>query len=253
MQEKIFSTGNGGHYHIFEIGEFEYSDPLEIYHESEVNSIKSKFIFLLTADFPSAPKGLIETKAKKAAQEHWKKRLSEVENCKLPKELEFLLSENKKARQINLLKNLTLTTDQLFKFYKITSERGFKMSQYIGESLPLKIEESELPKMTYIDGDKIVKFGQTSLSDGQLRHMIKFRNKTIGKFLDKGDHWHCFYITFRSIAGKEPWQNGQAHLHYLSNAFGLSRAEVVDRIRKNNAPSSPVHINITDYGNQSNQ
>lgn len=81
--------------------------------------------------------------------------------------------------------------------------------------------------------------------------MIENRKVVVAKLLDKCDEWHCFFVTYDSLKGKELWQNGQPHFHYISDKFGLSREEVVKSLkdRKYNLGSLP-HINITDYGNQ---
>lgn len=85
------------------------------------------------------------------------------------------------------------------------------------------------------------------MSDGQLKHAIKFRKVIVAKVLDKGDEWHCFYLTFKSIAGEESWKNGQPHYHYLSDKWGISREELVRQIKSDKYPSTSVHIDLLDY------
>ena len=45
------------------------------------------------------------------------------------------------------------------------------------------------------------------------------------KFIDKEDEWHCLFLTYDSIRGKESWNGGQPHYHYISDKFGIPRAE----------------------------
>ncbi|MDO5968381.1 hypothetical protein Q4Q35_01040 [Flavivirga aquimarina] len=48
--------------------------------------------------------------------------------------------------------------------------------------------------------------------------------KAVAKIIDYGEHWHCFLTTFNGFK-----QHKQ--LHYLSNAFGIDRAELVKQIK----------------------
>lgn len=89
--------------------------------------------------------------------------------------------------------------------------------------------------------------GETKLTEGQLKNVINHRKVTISKFLDKGDLWHCFFITYNSIGGKDKWQDGQPHYHYISDKWGFNRKDAVERLKSTNYPPTSVHITLTDY------
>ena len=92
------------------------------------------------------------------------------------------------------------------------------------------------------------KSGNNSLSiQGQV---IEQRKVIVAKFFDRGSEWHCLFLTFNSLAGKENWKGGQPHLHYISDKYGLTREEAVNRFKSNNYPSTSVHIDLLGYGNQ---
>ena len=250
MIECTYEDDNCGTYHLFEQGEFEFLNPLDHYKSTSLHSMTKTMISVFRLKFPDFPQNVIEKVAKEKANEFWQDKMSKLDNVELEGNLKNLLSSDKKAEQIKLLKGLSISSDQLFKFYLYAASEGFTLSQYKGEELPKDISRSDMPKVTELKEEEVLKIGDTSLSDSQLKHAVNFRKKTIAKILDKDNEWHCLYITFKSIAGKESWQNGQTHFHYISHSFGISRDELVDRVKKNDAPSSPVHINLNDYGSQ---
>ena len=99
-----------------------------------------------------------------------------------------------------------------------------------------------------IDNEESISIiGETTLKEGELKNVILHRKKIVANFLDKGNEWHCFYLTFKALAGKETWNKGQPHCHYLSDKFGVSREEVIQGIKTGNIPSTPVHIGIKGY------
>ncbi len=51
--------------------------------------------------------------------------------------------------------------------------------------------------------------------------------------------------------GKESWKDGQAHFHYISSKFGITREELLSKFESGKYPSSSVHIDILEYGAQS--
>ena len=48
--------------------------------------------------------------------------------------------------------------------------------------------------------------------------------KSVAKIMDCGEHWHCFLTTFHGSKGK-------TQLHYMSSAFGMDRAELVEQLK----------------------
>jgi hypothetical protein len=52
------------------------------------------------------------------------------------------------------------------------------------------------------------------------------------------------------LSGKESWKNGQAHFHYISSAFGVSKEDFIESMRTGNYKATSIHIDLLDYGNQ---
>jgi hypothetical protein len=65
--------------------------------------------------------------------------------------------------------------------------------------------------------------GKRELSEKQLMHRLGIKNYVVAKFLDKGNEWHCFFITYASMSGKETFLGEeQPHYNYVSDKFNLS-------------------------------
>ena len=121
------------------------------------------------------------------------------------------------------------------------------MSTYHFKSIPSNVDEKDLPKAYMVEGDTVTKMGDTTLSDGKLRAVLRERKVIVARILDKGKEWHCFFQTYRSLRGEETWREGQPHLHYLSDKWGVPREQVVERIKQGDYPATSVHIALTDY------
>ena len=99
-----------------------------------------------------------------------------------------------------------------------------------------------MPQFAYKkeDGD-ITIVGDTKLTKGQIKQAIDQRRMLITKFLDKGDIWHCFFYTYKSLSGKE--SGGLRHMPYVSNAWNFTRKEALLKFRDKYYPFSSVpHI-----------
>jgi len=152
-----------------------------------------------------------------------------------------------------LLKEAILTPKILMGLIITAEKTGYTLSEYTGEHFPKNVDLSKMPQAYRVKKNGEVEiFGKTELTNGQLRQALEQRKVTIAKFLDKGEEWHCFFLTFNSLKGKETWLGEkQPHYHYISNAFELSREYVVKQIKskKYNLGSLP-HIKLENYGNQ---
>lgn len=171
-------------------------------------------------------------------------------NESLDKEfLDLLITESKKD-QLKLLRGKSLTPYSFAKLLFLSHlEFGFSFSQYTSEKLPGNINNSQLPILFQlsVNEESVSIIGETTLKEGELKNVILHRKKIVANFLDKGNEWHCFYLTFKALAGKESWNQGQPHYHYLSDKFGVTREEVIKGIKAGNVPSTPVHIGIKGY------
>ena len=75
--------------------------------------------------------------------------------------------------------------------------------------------------------------------------MLEQRKVVPARVFHKGEHWHCFYYTYKGFAGLEPGIMGkQPHYHYISDKSGISRMELERCIKECEMPTSKVHIVI---------
>jgi hypothetical protein len=239
----------GGNYSIFEAPDFEYQNPIKYYSE-----IFRKSNFSITRDFLLAkklpfPPEEIDAFLLKRVEREWGEYYNKLIKTDIPPNFISLLSGTSKKEQVKLLKGQSLTLEQLTAFIiKAWTDFGFTFSQYRSEYQHKGLEEDDMPRLVEIKDDKVEKIGDTSMSDGQLKHAVKHRKVIISKFLDNGESWHCLFVTFKSLRGEEKWKDGQPHYHYISDKFGHDREKVVkdltsDKYSLGNLP----HIDIIDY------
>ena len=251
MKTYTISDADGrGFTRMFSGGDVEYVDPLKYYSELFTNLYATNIRdFLFMKDTNRACLISNEWFTKKG-NEKWLKDYEEVKSTQIPEAFIMLLNTKKKKEQISMLKGQSLTREQLMAFILTAwSDFGFYFSQYSAEHHHKGLENEVLPKFVHVEGAVVNKIGGTTLTDGQLKNLVEHRMGTISKFLDNGPNWHCFYITYKSLRGKESWKNGQAHYHYISDKFGVPRDELVRRLKSDDIPSSSVHIDLIGYGN----
>lgn len=240
------SAGNG-HYSLFEIEDFEFVDPVRQISSMFINSqILFEKDFLRMSGFPvDNPIGY--QVLKKRAIEEWKQKYQAIKSVKFPKALISILTIDNKKDQIKVLKGLSIDSEQLLAFLITAGENfGYLYSQYRGEHLPRGLAEKKLPTVGELQEDgKVVSIGTTDMTAGQIKQSIEQRHVAVSRFLDKGNQWHCFFLTYKSLGGKENYKGGQPHLHYISNTWGLTRNFVVAQLKSKNyqLPSLP-HIDF---------
>ena len=133
---------------------------------------------------------------------------------------------------MNLLKKITVSPFQLIAFiFKAYSDYGFTYSKYRTGHHHNGLNESDLPTLIHLNNGDVTYSGTTNLTNGQLKQVIEHRTVTISTFLDNGDNWHCFFITYQSLRGEENWENGKPHYHYISDKFGLTRDKVLTELK----------------------
>lgn len=185
------------------------------------------------------------------ANQLWNILYKEITETEIPQNLLDLLLDNKKNKQESLLKKVSLSPNILSAFiFRAYEEYGFLFSEYKKETLPKSIDSEKMPLAYNVEDGNVKKYGETSLSDGQLRQAIEQRKVIVAKFLDDGVNWHCFILTFKSLRGEETWKNGQPHYHYVSNKFNITKEEVIQQIKNGEYPNTSVHIKLLDYGSQ---
>lgn len=175
-------------------------------------------------------------------REAWKRIENEISATAIPDNFTALLNANSKAEQERLLRNASWTTNQYAALLFRSKDMGYTFSSYLSEKLPADIKEQEMPKLLRVDGDKVLKRGQTPYSDGRLKGIIHQRKVIVARILDRDNEWHCFFQTYKSIRGEESWRGGLPHMHYISDKWGISRADLVQQIRNGQHPSTKIHI-----------
>lgn len=147
---------------------------------------------------------------------------------------------------------MSCNPDELMSFiFKSYNEHVFLYSKYRFDNLPNGLEDKKLPKVFHLKDDgSIEKIGETDLTDGELKNVIEHRKVIIAHFFEKDEFWHCLFLTFNSVAGKENWKNGQPHFHYISSSFGISKDDFIESMKNGKYRSTSIHIDLLDYGNQ---
>lgn len=116
------------------------------------------------------------------------------------------------------------------------------------ENLPKGLEGKKLPKLFHLKEDgTIEKVGETELTDGELKRIIEQRTVIVSHFFELDDIWHCFFVTYNSLSGRENHKDGQPHFHYMSSGFGISKEDFIESMRTGNYRATSVHFDLLDY------
>ncbi|MBF4472604.1 hypothetical protein [Flavobacterium sp. HJJ] len=253
--KKIYDEDGKGFTRVFFQDKIEKVNPIEHYKAYELKKRATVFRDLLYSKNPILTSGLDDDFFIKKAEEDLVGFFEEKEKIIPHDNFLKLLSTTRKKDQEKLLRGMTLNPDELFSLIiKSYKDFGFLYSTYHFENLPKGLEGKKLPKLIHIKGDETIeKVGDTDLSDGQLKNIIIQRNVIVSHFFELGDVWHCFFVTYNSIAGRENHKNGQAHLHYISSGFAISKDDFIESMRTGNYKATNIHIDLLDYGNQANE
>ena len=152
--------------------------------------------------------------------------------------------------QNKLLNGLTLTPEDIVLLNLDAQVLGFLLDIYQKEKLPMNCCDKHCPSVLHKKEDgSIDTIGQTDMSEGELRALMEQRKVVQARIYHKGGHWHCFYFTFKGMAGEERGEFGsKPHYHYLSDKSGLTMGTLLKRISDCDMPSSRVHIIIERHG-----
>jgi hypothetical protein len=238
-----------GYYRMMIMSDVEYVNPID-YYSSQYIEYRSSFerdILLLKKLNISAIE--IENFVIKRAQDEWEKEYLRIKQIELPQNLIYLLKSESKKDQIKLLKDQYITPSILLGLIFISwTDFGYTFSQYSAHHHHKGIDKSQIPKLIELRDDKVIKIGNTNLTDGQLKNVVEQRKVIVAKFIDNDHNWHCFFATFKSLNRKESWKGGQPHFHYISSKFGLSRKEVLANLKNENYSLGNLpHIEIKEY------
>lgn len=251
---KISRFGNSfknGQYSILEYDDFEFKNPLPQFKKIHIELLMSLNRDLLKLKGYDISNELVEKVLLEDALKEWQIELGRLKEIKVSENLLKLLETDNKNEQIKLLKGLSLTSDELtayiIKAYEI---HGYKYSHYSATHFGSGFKVSQFPELIHVDNETIHTIGETELSLGQQKQIVEHRQGIVSKFLDKGDKWHCFFITYKSLSGKEGFKNGQPHFHYISNSWNIQRNNLKKQLanKKYTLPSLP-HIDFYSHRN----
>jgi len=250
-QVKIQDKKTGADHLIFDSPDFEFVNPIDHYSTVFMGVNISMMREIVHRSELSVPNHIVEKIIHKEALKDWNEKYSELDKLELPKGLMHLLAAPSKKEQVRLLKGLCLIPDQLLAFiFRAHLTDGYLFSQNRAEHPQKGLNKEMMPSVVEIKNGKVNKVGNTTFTDGQLKQAVDHRKVTISKFLDKGEEWHCFFLTYDSLKGKESWKNGQPHYHYISDKFGIPREKVVAELKKSKYKLSNLpHIDLNDYPN----
>lgn len=251
--EKIPDSNGKGFTLVTVAEDVERVSPVEYYRANFVESNKAKREALLQARIPHFPIAWARKSIEKEVTLAWEVYYEQIMLLEVPPFLFSALKTDNRKYQEKFLRDMQFTPEQLLAFYfRAYQEKGFTFSSYSAEHLPTGTELRDMPVLVRVNGEEIEKSGETVLTNGQLKQAVLQRSGTYGKILDKGDNWHCFFITLESAAGEENWRDGQPHYHYISDKFGVSREEVVKQLKNKDYNLSGLpHLKLLGYRDQS--
>ena len=170
-----------------------------------------------------------------------------LESSTLKPEIEKLLSDNNISfkEQEKLLKGMVLNPHDILWLNKCAQDYGYLLDVYQEERYPEKFNQKQFPIVINQKDDKIESIGKTDMSEGEMRALLEQRKVIHAKIYRKDSHWHCFYFTYKGLAGLEGGKFGsQPHYHYISDKYGITLEMLVDSIKRCEIPTSKVHIII---------
>ncbi|OYX86712.1 MAG: hypothetical protein B7Y83_00370 [Flavobacteriales bacterium 32-34-25] len=218
-----------------------------------IEFIKRKFIAYRISEIreklfkenPIMTLGVDEDFFKENAEKDWEIYFENMLKIKVPESFVYLLKNKdlSKTQQKSILKKQSLSPIQMEALIiKAWNDFNYSYSYYHFDILKLKKENYKLPNIFHYNDEKLTKIGETNLSDTELKQIINQRNSRVIHFLDNGESWHCFFITYRSISGKETWSLQKPHYHYISEKWNIKRDEAIEQFKNENYPSTNVHI-----------
>ena len=252
--ERIFDENGSGFVRVFASDKVEKVNPVEYYKTAELKQSATMIRDLLYAKSPLLTSFLDIEYFEKKAKEMVVGYCEKCEQTEIHENFIELLKTERKKDQVRLLKGMSLNPDILMSLiFKSYSDFGYLYSKYHFKNLPNGFEGKQLPKVFHLKEDgSVYKVGETELTDGELKHIIENRKVIVSHFFEKDDIWHCFFLTYKSIGGKESWKEGQPHFHYISNGFGISKEDFIESMRTGKYKSTSVHIDLLEYGKQPN-
>lgn len=160
----------------------------------------------------------------------------------------ILNSDLSKNEQEKLLNGVTLTDREWDAIFYKAEEKGYTYSFYKYVAPIASVEGKTVPDFIYKNKDgKVEYFGNSTLSDKHMAHIVENTKTIIARIIDRGNHWYCFVQTMKGVRGHEGGKLGsKSHIHYISDKFGISRDDLVAQIHEGHYPTDSVHILLAD-------
>lgn len=207
-----------GSYLVQTTPDVEFIDPVGFWHKAAFTTTFNMEQHLMTSVEHGLDSEALENYLANSAMKFADKTIDEIWNTTPPPELMTALFLSSKKEQVAIIgENLSINSSELASFIMhACREHGFLFSQYHTEHKPIGTDESKLPKMIHkVSDTEVISVGDTPLSEGQQRALVDQRTVKVAKFLDHSDGtWHCLFLTYRSLAGKE--EGHPPHLDYIT-------------------------------------
>jgi len=174
--------------------------------------------------------------------------LKEWVNRSCPAFLLALFDTNSKKQQESLLRNQSMTPEDLICWILQSENKGGLFSQYSYDGgIPEELKGRTPIMIDASNPEQIKAIGATDLSDAALMHLVENQKKVIAQIVDlPDDRWYCFYRTHRGLAGRESGNHGQ-HMHFISSSYGIDRDKLVEGFKKGDCPNNGFHVHLSGY------
>lgn len=174
--------------------------------------------------------------------------LKEWVNRPCPDFLLALFDTSSKKQQESLLRNQSMTPEDLICWILQSENKGGLFSQYSYDGgIPEELKGRTPIMIDASNPEQIKAIGATDLSDAALIHLVENQNIVIAQIVDLPDgRWYCFYRTHRGLAGRESGKQGQ-HMHFISSSYGIDRDKFVDGVKKGDCPKNGFHVHLSGY------
>lgn len=247
---KIREADGNGVFNLIHANDFEYVNPEQNFLERFLVVNTDFFWTQAIREIPpflrdrmtEADKRTIMMGVLKRANAESINELDRLNAIQLPSNLLSLFIGLRKKDEQKIFKDFLLTPDVFLSFILKAGQFGYKYSLYTFNQYPSNINATDIPRFAHRDEENDTLFftNETNLSKGQVNSLIAQRTTTVVKILDKGPLWHCFFLTFKGVAGKE--KDHPSHMHYLSSAWGLTRDDALAELRRKNYSIPSVHV-----------
>lgn len=184
----------------------------------------------------------VMTQILKQANEEATAEINRLRFVTIPEELLAIFTGLRKKDEEKLFKKVTLTPEMFMSLILHAGTLGYTYSLYTYIQNPTGTNGDTVPRFAYKDetDNSVFNTDDTSMSKGQIRALIEQRSTRVVKMLDKGAMWHCFFLTFKGIAGKE--KDHPPHMHYLSSSWALTREQALSQLQSKSYSIPSAHV-----------